>query len=254
MRYNPKKKSDSDNLNRGGKTAKRLNKYLSNAGLCSRREADQHIAMGLVSVNGKIVTEMGYQVNTGDEVKYDGQRVRASEPIYLLLNKPKGFVATAQGGFVKKSVQDLIRNAHPENVSPIGDMGRPITGLLFFTNDDALRKKLNNAQKKTAMVYQVVLDKSISAAKIEMLKSGIGLRGFVYQVKDVEYKKGGTKREIGIEAYNLTPGTLAKMLEKLEFEVLQMDRMLFAGLTKKDLPRGNWRKLTLKEVNFLQML
>ena len=99
MRYNPKKKSDSDNLNRGGKTAKRLNKYLSNAGLCSRREADQHIAMGLVSVNGKIVTEMGYQVNTGDEVKYDGQRVRASEPIYLLLNKPKGFVATAQGGF-----------------------------------------------------------------------------------------------------------------------------------------------------------
>ena len=133
-------------------------------------------------------------------------------------------------------------------------MGRPITGLLFFTNDDALRKKLNNAQKKTAMVYQVVLDKSISAAKIEMLKSGIGLRGFVYQVKDVEYKKGGTKREIGIEAYNLTPGTLAKMLEKLEFEVLQMDRTLFAGLTKKDLPRGNWRKLTLKEVNFLQML
>ena len=254
MRYNPKKKSDSDNLNRGGKTAKRLNKYLSNAGLCSRREADQHIAMGLVSVNGKIVTEMGYQVNPGDEVRYDGQRVRASEPIYLLLNKPKGFVATAQGGVVKKSVQELIRTAHPENVSAIGDMGRPITGLLFFTNDDDLRKKLNNAQKKILMVYQVVLDKSISAAKIEMLKSGIGLRGFVYQVKDVEYIKGGTKREIGIEAYNLTPGTLSKMLEKLEFEVLQMDRMLFAGLTKKDLPRGNWRKLTLKEVNFLQML
>ena len=170
------------------------------------------------------------------------------------IEKPKGFVATAQGGIVKKSVQELIRNAHPENVSPIGDMGRPITGLLFFTNDDALRKKLNNAQKKILMVYQVVLDKSISAAKIEMLKSGIGLRGFVYQVKDVEYIKGGTKREIGIEAYNLTPGTLSKMLEKLEFEVLQMDRMLFAGLTKKDLPRGNWRKLTLKEVNFLQML
>ena len=226
MRYNPKKKSDNDNLNRGTRTVKRLNKYLSNAGLCSRREADQHIAMGLVSVNGKIITEMGYQVNPGDEVRYD----------------------------VKKSVQELIRTAHPENVSPIGDMGRPITGLLFFTNDDALRKKLNNAQKKILVVYQVVLDKSISAAKIEMLKSGIGLRGFVYQVKDVEYIKGGTKREIGIEAYNLTPGTLSKMLEKLEFEVLQMDRMLFAGLTKKDLPRGNWRKLTLKEVNFLQML
>ena len=254
MRYNPKKKSDNDNLNRGTRTVKRLNKYLSNAGLCSRREADQHIAMGLVSVNGKIITEMGYQVNPGDEVRYDGQRVKASEPIYLLLNKPKGFVATAQGGVVKKSVQELIRTAHPENVSAIGDMGRPITGLLFFTNDDDLRKKLNNAQKKILMVYQVVLDKSISAAKIEVLKSGIGLRGFVYQVKDVEYIKGGTKREIGIEAYNLTPGTLSKMLEKLEFEVLQMDRMLFAGLTKKDLPRGNWRKLTLKEVNFLQML
>ena len=137
----------------------RLNKFLSNAGICSRREADQFIIMGLVTVNGKLVTEMGFQVKRSDEVRYDGQIVKNSPPVYILLNKPKGFVATKQGGNIKKSVQDLIRTAHPEKVPPIGDMGRTITGLLFLTNDDILRKRLTQSQSKVKMIYKVTLEK-----------------------------------------------------------------------------------------------
>ena len=135
--------SNSKHLDKGKTT--RLNKFLSNAGLCSRREADEFIKMGLVHVNGKIVTEMGYQVKSNDEVKYDGSRVQQSPPMYILLNKPKGFVATSQGGKINKSVQDLIRSGINTKVPPIGDMGRPMTGLLLFTNDESLRKKLNNS-------------------------------------------------------------------------------------------------------------
>ncbi|MFL2588041.1 MAG: S4 domain-containing protein [Flavobacteriaceae bacterium] len=145
MRHNPKKYS-SKSSNISDKKGIRLNKFLSNAGICSRREADKFIIMGLVTVNGNSVTEMGFQVQRTDEVRYDGQIVKNSPPVYILLNKPKGFIATKQGGNIKKSVQDLIRAAHPEKVPPIGDMGRTITGLLFLTNDDILRKRLSQAK------------------------------------------------------------------------------------------------------------
>ena len=125
----------------------RLNKFLSNAGLCSRREADEHIATGLVHVNGKVMTEMGYQVKSNDEVKFDGSRIQKTPPVYLLLNKPKGFVATSQSGVTSKSVQELISSAVKTKVPPIGEMGRPMTGLLFFTNDEELRKKLNKSME-----------------------------------------------------------------------------------------------------------
>ena len=139
----------------------RLNKFLSNAGLCSRREADEHIATGLVHVNGKVMTEMGYQVKSNDEVKFDGSRIQKTPPVYLLLNKPKGFVATSQSGVTSKSVQELISSAVKTKVPPIGEMGRPMTGLLFFTNDEELRKKLNKSIS-IPMVYKVVLDKNYS--------------------------------------------------------------------------------------------
>ena len=128
----------------------RVQKIIANAGICSRREADELIAMGMVSVNGKVVVEMGYKVQAKDEVRYDGQRILGQKPIYLLMNKPKGFVATSQGGGVKKSVQDLIQSAAPFKVPPMGDMGRPMTGLLFFTNDSKLRAKLNHSKKGIA--------------------------------------------------------------------------------------------------------
>ena len=153
-----------------GKTI-RLNKFLSNAGICSRREADEFIKMGLVQINGKTVTEMGYQVQSSDEVKYDGARIQQAPPVYLLLNKPKGFVATSQGGKINKSVQELIRNAVQFKVPPVGDMGRPMTGLLLFTNDEVLRKKLNNSSS-IPMIYQVVLDQNITKEMMEKLKTG----------------------------------------------------------------------------------
>lgn len=253
MRQNPKKyvsKSSPASDNKGT----RLNKFLSNAGICSRREADQFIIMGLVTVNGKPVTEMGFQVQIGDEVRYDGQMVRSTPLVYILLNKPKGFLATKQGGDIKKSIQELIRSAHSEKVAPIGNMGRTNTGLLFLTNDDKLRKRLSQVQSKVKMIYKVTLENKISLTDFEKLIRGVLLQKRTYSIKKIDYVIGGTKKEIGVEVDNLSPGVLSRLFEKINHKVLVMDRVMYAGLTKKDLPRGRWRKLTEKEIQFLHVL
>ena len=252
MRHNPKKYS-SKSSNISDKKGIRLNKFLSNAGICSRREADQFIVMGLVTVNGNSVTEMGFQVQRTDEVRYDGQIVKNSPPVYILLNKPKGFIATKQGGNIKKSVQDLIRAAHPEKVAPIGDMGRTITGLLFLTNDDILRKRLSQAQSKLKMIYKVILEKKISVTDFEKLRKGVLLQKKAYSIKKIDYVIGGTKKEIGVEVDNLSPAVLVKMFEKINHKVFFMDRVMYASLTKKDLPRGRWRKLSEREIQLLHI-
>lgn len=253
MRENLKKNTSKPNSKANHKGT-RLNKFLSNAGICSRREADQLIAMGLVTVNGKLVSEMGFKVHFGDEVRYDGQTVKGSPPVYLLLNKPKGFVATKQGGNIKKSVQELVRTAHPEKLAPIGDMGRPVTGLLFLTNDENLRRRLSNAQCKVPMIYQIILEKNINFSDLEKLKKGLSLQDQIYSVRKLDYVLGGSKREIGVEVDQLGPSVLNKLFEKINHKVLKMDRVMYAGLTKKDLPRGRWRKLSEKEVQFLHMI
>jgi 23S rRNA pseudouridine2605 synthase len=232
----------------------RLNKYLSNAGICSRREADQYIAMGLVSVNGKVVTEMGHQVQFGDKVRYDDQPVNSSPPVYLLMNKPKGFVATKQGGNIKKSVQELVRTAHPEKIPPVGDMGRTVTGLLLMTNNEKLRQKMADPKSRFPTLYQVILEKNAEIADLDALTKGIRIMDKVHKVKSAAYIQGGTKKEIGIEASNLSPGLLKKILEKRDLTAVSMDRVLLAGLTKKDLPRGRWRPLSQKEIQFLNMI
>ncbi|MDA8948971.1 S4 domain-containing protein [Flavobacteriaceae bacterium] len=231
----------------------RLNKYLSNAGICSRREADENIKMGLVHVNGKVVTEMGFQVGPTDEVKFDGSRIQKIAPVYLLLNKPKGFVATAQGGIIKKSVQELIRSAVKIKIPPIGDMGRPMTGLLFFTNDEGLRKKLSQSPS-IPMVYQVILDKNVTSEMIQQLKKGQVVFDKEAKINAISHLDGKSKNEVGIEVHSLSPAALVKLFEAVGLKVIQMDRVTFGGLTKKDLPRGNWRKLNTKEVGFLKML
>ena len=248
-----RKKYSSRSTNISDKKGIRLNKFLSNAGICSRREADQFIIMGLVTVNGKSVTEMGLQVKRTDEVRYDGQIVKNSPPAYILLNKPKGFVATKQGGKIKKSVQDLIRTAHPEKVTPIGDMGRTITGLLFLTNDDVLRKKLSKAQCRVKMIYKVTLEKKISVTDFQKLRKGVLLQNRDYSIKKVDYVIGGTKKEIGVEVDNLSPAILVKIFKKINHKVFFMDRVMYASLTKKDLPRGRWRKLSEREVQLLHL-
>ena len=232
----------------------RLNKYLSNAGICSRRQADQFIEMGLVSVNGKVITEMGYQVKGGDQVRYDNQPVNSSPPVYLLLNKPKGFVSSKQFGNVKKSVQELIRAAHPEKVPPIDDMGRTVTGLLLLTNDNKLRQKLANPKSQFTTLYKVILEKNAENADLDALTKGIRILDKVHKLKSAAYIQGGTKKEIGIEGFNLSPRLLKKLLEKRDLKTVSMDRVLLASLTKKDLPRGRWRPLTIKEIQSLKMI
>jgi len=231
----------------------RLNKFLSNAGLCSRREADSHIEMGLVHVNGKIITEMGYQVKPIDEVKFDGSRVQQTPPVYLLLNKPKGFVATSQGGKIVKSVQDLIRSAVKTKVPPLGDMGRPMTGLLFFTNDEVLRKKLSNS-KSIPMIYQVLLDKNVTSAMMKHLKEGQIVFEKKQKFNAISHMDGKSKKEVGIEVHSLSPAIIVKLFAAVGCKVVLLDRVTYAGLTKKELPRGNWRRLNTKEIGFLKML
>jgi len=252
MRQNRKKHSFRSS-NVSDKKVIRLNKFLSNAGICSRREADEFIAMGLVTVNGKSVTEMGFQIQRTDEVRYDGQIVKSNPPVYILLNKPKGFIATKQSGNIKKSVQDLIRSAHPEKVAPIGDMGRTIKGLLFLTNDNILRKRLSQAQSKVKMIYKVILEKKISVSDFEKLRKGVLLQKKAYSVKKIDYVIGGTKKEVGVEVDNLSPAILVKMFEKINHKVFFMDRVMYASLTKKNLPRGSWRKLSEREIQLLYL-
>ena len=232
----------------------RLNKFLSNAGLCSRREADQLIAMGLVQINGKVVTEMGIRVQRGDQVRYDDQKVNSSPPIYLLLNKPKGFVATTKGGKIKKSVQELIRSTYSDIIPPIGDMGRAVTGLLLMTNDETIRKKMVHTRSRFSSIYQVILEQNAKITDLNALIKGVRIQDMVYKVKSAVYIQGGSKKEIGIEASNLSPSLLQKILEQRSMNVMSMDRVMLAGLTKKDLPRGRWRSLTELEIKFLKMI
>ncbi len=230
----------------------RLNKFLSNAGICSRREADEFIKMGLVQINGKIIMEMGYQVKSNDEVKYDGSRVQQSPPAYLLLNKPKGFVATSQGGKINKSVQDLIRSGVKTKVPPIGDMGRPMTGLLLFTNDESLRKKLNNSNS-IPMIYQVLLDQNVTKEMMNKLKEGQIIFEKMQKVNAISHIQGKSKKEVGVEVHSVSPAIMLKLFASVGAKVIQMDRVVYGGLNKKDLPRGNWRKLSAKEIGFMKM-
>ena len=232
----------------------RLNKFLSNAGLCSRREADQLIAMGLVQINGKVVTKMGIRVQHGDQVRYDDQKVNSTPPVYLLLNKPKGFVATSQNGKIKKSVQELICGTYSEIIPPIDHMGRAMTGLLLMTNDEIIRKKMADTRSRFSSLYHVILEQNAKITDLNALIKGVRIHDMVYKVKSAAYIQGGSKKEIGIEASNLSPGLLQKILEQRSMDVLSMDRVLLAGLTKKDLPRGRWRSLTELEIKFLKMI
>ena len=233
----------------------RLNKFLSNAGICSRREADQLIAMGLVKVNSKIVTEMGFKVELGDNVHYDDKLVSRSPNVYILMNKPRGFVATSQGGQIKKSVQELIRSTYNnKKIPPVGDMGRTVTGLLLMTNDNKLRKKLTNPNSPFHTLFHVILEKNLKIADLEALKKGIRIHEKVHKFKSIAFIQGGTKKEVGIEANNLSPGLLKKILSQRFLKAVSMDRVVLGGLTKKNLPRGKWRLLTDKEIHFLKMI
>ena len=231
----------------------RLNKFLANAGLGSRREADNFIKMGLVQINGKVITEMGHQVKPNDNVKYDGSIVKNSSIDYLLINKPKGFIATSKNKKINKPIQDLINSSIYSNVIPVGDMGRPMTGLLILTNDEKIRIRIKNS-KKIHMVYHVKLEKNISNEIMSKLKKDQLLFDKIQKINSISHIPGKSKKEVGVEVHSISPLILTKLFEASGSKVIQMDRVVFGGLTKKDLPRGKWRRLTSKEIGFMKMM
>lgn len=246
------KQKKGDPMPKFDENAIRLNKYLSNAGICSRREADVFIANGIVSVNGEIVTEMGYKVKPTDVVKYGDDSVRSATKRYVLLNKPKGFITAMDDDMGRKTVMSLVKKATKEQLYPVGRMEKEATGLLFFTNDGDMMKKLTHPQYKAKKIYHLELDKPVKKEDLERLTTGIDLEDGKTYFDKVEYVKANS-REIGVELTSGKNSVARRAMESLGYVVVKVDRVQYAGLTKKDLPRGHYRLLTEQEVNFLKM-
>ncbi len=243
--YSPKKSA----------TSTRLNKFIANSGICSRREADMFIAMGMVKVNGKIVIEMGYQVQRGDDVRYDGRRVVSDKPAYVLLNKPKGFLASVKKGTYKKDVMELINGATSYRIDPVNSMDRTSTGLLLFTNDTELKIKLKNPSRGLNKIFQVVLDKNLVQTDLEKIREGIVIDKFdKIEIDAISFIRGESKRKVGVELSTERHRAIFHVFEKLGYKVEQVDRVVFAHLNKKDLPRGKWRHLNEREINLFKMM
>ena len=231
----------------------RLNRFLANAGVCSRREADDFIAAGVVSVNGKVVTELGTKVLRSDNVVFHNQPVMPEKKVYILLNKPKDYVTTTDDPQKRKTVMDLIKGACREHVYPVGRLDRNTTGVLLFTNDGDLASKLTHPHFLKKKVYHVFLDKNVAASDIQRIAEGIELDDGEIHADAVEYASPTDKKQVGIEIHSGRNRIVRRIFEHLGYRVVKLDRVLFAGLTKKNLKRGDWRYLTEKEVNMLRM-
>ncbi|WP_353779068.1 pseudouridine synthase [Winogradskyella sp. 3972H.M.0a.05] len=231
----------------------RLNKYIANSGICSRREADENIAIGLVTVNGKVVTEMGYRVKLNDEVRFDGQRISPEKKTYVLLNKPKGF-ATTTSESKGRTVMDLVANATNANIKPIGRLGRNSLGLLLFTNDDEVVKKFTNSKNGVARLFHIELDKNLKYEDLKAIKDGFKIQGKEISVEEISYVEGASKKEIGLKIKNTGNSIIRTIFEHFNYGISKIDCVAIAHLTKKDLPRGHWKHLTLQEINTLKML
>lgn len=232
----------------------RLNRFIANAGVCSRREADELIRSGKIEVNGKIVTELGLQVKRSDVVKFEGRALMSEKLVYILLNKPKDFITTVSDTHDRKTVMDLIRSAGKERVVPVGRLDKNTTGLLLFTNDGDLTKKLTHPSHRVRKLYHVQADKNISEEDINKLSKGFELEdGFVKADEVSRITKGGYN-EIGVLMHSGRNRIVRRMMEHLGYKVLKLDRVIFADLTKKDLPRGKWRRLSQQEISLLKRI
>ena len=231
----------------------RLNKYLSNAGVCSRREADVLIQTGVVTVNGEFITELGYKIKPGDVVQYDGETINAEKKRYVLLNKPKGFITTMDDPRGRKTVMSLVKKACRERIYPVGRLDRETTGLLLFTNDGDMAKKLTHPRYQARKIYHVETEKPIKKEDLEKLLSGVVLEDGKTSCDKVSYIDGGTEYEAGVELHSGKNRVVRRLFEALGYKVVKLDRVQFASLTKKDLPRGMFRHLTEQEVAFLKM-
>ena len=233
----------------------RLNRYVANSGICSRREADEMIEAGLISVNGEIVTQLGTKVTLDDVVKYNGETIRNEKPQYLLLNKPKDYITTMDDPQERRTVMSLIAGACKERIYPVGRLDRNTTGVLLFTNDGDLAKKLTHPSYEVQKIYHVELDKNLRAEDMEVIRQGVKLEDGVAMVDDIQYDAGfQDKSQVGVEIHSGRNRIVRRIFESLGYNVIKLDRVMFAGLTKKDVTRGRWRLLTDMEVNNLKMI
>ena len=231
----------------------RLNKYLANAGVCSRREADEYIQAGAVLVNGTVVTELGTKVLRSDEVKFRDQPVTMEKKVYVLLNKPKDYVTTSDDPQQRKTVMDLVKNACEERIYPVGRLDRNTTGVLLLTNDGDLASKLTHPKFLKKKVYHVYLDKPVTATDLQKIAEGIELEDGEVHADAIEYASPTDEKQVGIEIHSGKNRIVRRIFESLGYRVVKLDRVQFAGLTKKNLRRGDWRFLTQTEVEMLRM-
>lgn len=249
-RSNPNAKNEKDTPKKelpAGTGVIRLNRFIANSGICSRREADNLIAMGLISVNGKVITEMGYKVKPDDEVRYENRVLRAEKPVYILLNKPKGYLTTTNDPQERKTVMQLIGKAVKERIYPVGRLDRNTTGLLLLTNDGELAEKLSHPSYNVKKVYKAELNRPLTKADFERILQGVQLEEGRAQVDNLAIISEDRKT-VGVELHIGWNRVVRRIFEALDYEVVKLDRTLYAGLDKKDLPRGKWRYLTREEI------
>lgn len=263
--YRPRRKRINEGYNQQRKPAfkpplankdgmVRLNKYIANSGVCSRREADQLIEAGAITVNGKIVDQLGTKIHISDVVVYNGQTLSTEKKVYILLNKPKDFITTVDDPQGRRTVLDLVENACKERIFPVGRLDRNTTGLLVLTNDGELTRKLTHPKFGVRKLYQVELDKPLTKSDMQSILEGPRLEGEKISIDALEFDtRDKTGRTIGIQLHSGQNRVVRRIFESFDYKVLKLDRTMFAGLSKKDLPRGKWRFLSEKEVNYLRM-
>ncbi len=234
--------------------AVRLNRYIANAGICSRREADDLITAGVISINGEIITELGTKVQPGDVVKFHDQTLKTERPVYVLLNKPKDFITTTDDPDERKTVMNLVKDACRERIFPVGRLDRNTTGLLLITNDGELTKRLTHPSSNIKKIYQVELDRNLTQADMLQAAEGVMLDDGKAGFDEIHYSTTDDKNIIGVELHSGKNRVVRRIFESLGYKVKKLDRTVFAGLTKKDLPRGRWRFLTEMEVSMLKMM
>ena len=252
-KYSMKKRIEYKEENYDPNEPIRLNKYLANAGICSRREADEYIQAGVITVNGEVVTELGTKVLRTDEVKFHDQPVSIEKKVYVLLNKPKDYVTTSDDPQQRKTVMDLVKNACRERIYPVGRLDRNTTGVLLLTNDGDMASKLTHPKFLKKKIYHVYLDKNVTAHDIQQIRDGIQLEDGEIQADACEYADEKDKKQVGIEIHGGKNRIVRRIFESLGYRVTKLDRVQFAGLTKKNLRRGDWRYLTEEEVDRLRM-
>ena len=245
--------SDNDMVMAPIKEVVRLNKFIANSGVCSRREADNFILAGVVTVNGEVITELGTKVNIAtDDIRFNGERLKGESKVYIVMNKPKGFVTTASDPHADKTVMDLLKGC-PTRVFPVGRLDKNTTGVLMFTNDGEIAEKLTHPSYDKKKIYQVSLDSKLRGEDYDKILSGIELSDGAIAADELEYIEEDDHRKLGIEIHSGKNRIVRRIFESLGYEVKALDRVYFAGLTKKGLKRGEWRFRTEGEINLLRM-